>query len=151
MWKAGADQDVIEAKKVWGCQKGGFMRIWSGLGPQGGKGPSLSRARQGDRVYVTEGIEDALSVAVLKPYARVLAAISVENFREITLPPTVTHVTLVADNDPGAQAQAALEKAVLRLAQSGPNGRHVTVWRNEHGGKDHNDALLLADQAEGVA
>ena len=39
----------------------------------------------------------------------------------------------------------ALDRAVRVFAEE---GRHVRVWRNEYGGKDLNDALVLAMRAE---
>ncbi|MDD8022445.1 MAG: toprim domain-containing protein [Paracoccaceae bacterium] len=135
-------------KMVLGDYKGAAIRIWRGLGPRGGKGKTLAEVEPGARVYLTEGIEDAMSVADLLPQARVMAAISISNFGNVDLPPAVTEVVLVADQDFGAQAKEALDRAVQQHARA---GRTVRVWKNLHGGKDINDALQTARrQTEGA-
>lgn len=139
---------VPNAKKVYGQLKGGYIRLWSGLGPRGGKGPSLSKAGPGSRVYITEGIEDGLSVAVLKPDARVLVAVTLGNIREMKLPPMISHVTIVADNDPHPEQSRQIDMACSRFARE---GRKVDVWRNVYGGKDLNDALVAAMSEDGAA
>lgn len=130
---------VPKAKKCYGSPKGGFMRLWRGR-TDGKMNRNLSKAGDSLRVFVTEGIEDGLSVALTRPEARVLCAYSVGNFAEMVLPPQVSHVTLVADND-GPEGAKALEKALARLTSQ---GRKVDVWRNDHGGKDLNDAVMAA-------
>lgn len=135
---------VPAAKKVLGDYAGASIHIWSGLGPRGGKGGPLSRAAPGSRVYLTEGIEDALSVVALMPGARVLAAISLSNLGQVVLPDAIGAVTIVADRDPGKEAREALERAVQA---HGAAGREVRLWQNAHGGKDLNDALCAARSA----
>lgn len=136
---------IAHAKKVMGLKQGGCIRIWSGTGPRGGKGTPLNSAPAGSRVYLTEGIEDALSVVMLKPDARVVAAVDLGNMGAVALPPTVTEVVLCADND-GPEQAAALERAVEAHARA---GRTVRLWRNAWGGKDVNDALMMAGHEEG--
>ncbi len=128
---------VPEQKKVLGNYKGAAIRLWSGMGPRGGK-QRLSELKPGAHVYVAEGIEDALSAAVVLPEAVILAAISLSNMAGLWLPETVSDVTLIADRDPGEQAQNALQAAIAAHATA---GRRVRVWQNSQGGKDLNDAL----------
>lgn len=137
--------EVASPKKVYGSMKAGFIRLWSGTGPRGGKGAPLSQAPEGDHVYITEGIEDGLSMAVIKPSARVLCAISLGNFKEIELPAAIKRVTIVADNDEGAQQMKLVEQACAHFMGE---GRDTTIWKNTWGGKDLNDALIKAKQAE---
>jgi len=140
-------------KKVYGTKKGGFIRLIRGLGPRGGAVP-MSRAPQGSRAYIAEGIEDALSIGVINRmtgeprdgtpwYA--FAAVDLGNIREIRLPPQFTSVVIIADNDAGKPERAAIDRAVDRFARE---GRTVSVWRNRFGGKDANDALRAALDAE---
>ncbi|MEO1024042.1 MAG: toprim domain-containing protein [Pseudomonadota bacterium] len=129
---------VPNAKKVLGDYAGGTIHLWSGTGPRGGKGGSLSKAAPGTRVFIAEGIEDALSCAMLLPDERVLAAISLSNFGQVELPDNVSAVTLIADQDENDQAKAALERAIAAHRDA---GRSVSLWQNRHGGKDLNDAL----------
>lgn len=124
-------------KKVLGDYAGAAIRLWSGLGPRGGK-QRLSALPPGSHVYVAEGIEDALSCATILPEAVVLAAISLSNLGSLWLPETVAEVTLIADRDEGEQAQAALSRAIETHARA---GRRVRLWQNTGGGKDLNDAL----------
>ncbi len=130
--------DLPASKKVLGDYAGHAIHIWRGQGPRGGKPASLWQAPGPLRVFIAEGIEDALSAAMLLPEARILAAISLSNMGGVTLPPTVDHVTLIADQDENEQARAQLDRAVV-LHQTA--GRRVSVWRNTRGGKDLNDAL----------
>lgn len=127
-----------KAKMVWGDYRGAAIRLWRGLSDRGGRGAPLAKAEHGARVYLTEGIEDALSVAMLLPHARVLAAIANTNFANVELPPVVTEVVIVADQDADPDVRAVTERAVQAHAKA---GRVVRVWRNQHGGKDINDAL----------
>jgi hypothetical protein len=129
---------VPAPKKVLGAFAGGGIHIWSGIGPKGGKGAPLRDAPAGSRVYLTEGIEDALSVVVLAPQVRVLAAVSLGNLGEVALPEAVTEVVIVADRDEGAQAKAALRRAIDAHARA---GRRVRLWTPPEGCKDINDAL----------
>lgn len=138
---------VPRSKKVFGSLLRGYIRLWSGQGPRGGHGPALSKVGPGAEVYVTEGIEDGLSVVVLKPEAHVVVAVSLGNLREIVLPPNVAKVTLVRDNDPGRLAREQADRAIERWLGE---GRSVAQWLNHHGGKDLNDALLAALEAEGA-
>lgn len=136
---------VPEAKKVLGRFGGCCIRVWTGTGPRGGKGASLSRCPPGSHVYIAEGIEDALSAAMVAPDLRVLAAISLSNFGAVRLPANVSEVTIIADADEGDEQKAALDRAVQAHAKA---GRRVRVWINRHGGKDLNDALRDAQDGE---
>jgi len=129
---------VPKPKKVLGDYAGGAIHLWTGLGPRGGKGRRLAEAEPGSHVYLSEGIEDALSCVMILPEARVLAAISLSNFGAVKLPSTIAEVTLIADQDDGAQAQDMLKRAIAAHAKA---GRRVRVWQNAEGGKDLNDAL----------
>lgn len=138
--------DVPVAKKVLGNAWEHGITVWNGLGPKGGKPSSLPQCDAGTRVYLTEGIEDALSVALLIPAARVVAAVSLGNLRAIKLPRAVSAVTIVADRDEGREERALLERAVEAHRQA---GRTVSVWLPPEGCKDINDALKDAQRGAG--
>jgi hypothetical protein len=144
-----------DAKKVFGDYTGGSARLSGELGPRGGH-LTLRQAALGARVFITEGIENALSLAMLRslrgqPPAYIIAAGMIWNIGRVELPPEVTSVTLAADNDQGEQAKAALAEAVeLHSAR----GREVRVWRSDVPGEDVNVALrraLAAEQRKGAA
>jgi len=139
---------VASPIKVYGTMKGGFIRLWSGSGPRGGKAAPLSKAPDGDHVYITEGIEDGLSAAVIWPEGRVLAAVSLGNIKEMQLPEAIKRITIIADNDEGKEQQRLLEQAVAHFMQQ---GRDVKIWKNTWGGKDLNDAMIKAKQAESAS
>lgn len=133
-------------KKVLGDYAGAAINIWRGIGPRGGKPASLPQCPPDTHVYIAEGIEDALSVALLLRDERVIAAISLSNLGQVRLPDNVSTVTLVADQDDHIQARAQLMRAAELHQQA---GRVVKLWQNPWGGKDLNDALRAAhDQSQ---
>lgn len=134
---------VPKGKLVLGRYGGGWITVWNGIGPRGGKPGSLLRAPMGQHVYIAEGVEDALSAVMLLPEARILAALSLSNLGALDLPANVATVTLVADLDANEAAQAALSRAIEQHQKA---GREVRLWQNRHGGKDLNDALLSAKE-----
>ena len=147
-------QDMPKAKKVFTDYTGGGIRLCGALGPRGGQ-MKLNDAPQGSKVFIAEGIENALSLITLRqmrglPPAFVVAAGAIWNMAEILLPATIGSVTLCADNDSGEQAQAQLAKAVKFHADK---GRSVQVWSSPIPGEDLNDALkrAMAEQKEGAA
>lgn len=142
---------VDDAKKVFGDYSGASARLCGALGPRGGH-LKLRDAPEGATVFVTEGIENGLSLVALRaltgrPPAFVIAAGAVFNFARVELPDTVSRVVLAADNDQGDHARAALQAAIEAQAAQ---GREVRVWRSPVPGEDLNDALkrALAAQAE---
>ncbi|GGH36184.1 Toprim domain-containing protein [Cribrihabitans marinus] len=141
---------VRQPKKVLGDYAGAGINIWRGRGPRGGKPASLPQCPPGTRVYLAEGIEDALSVALLLPDERAVAAISLSNLGALKLPENVSEVTLVADRDENEQARAQLLRAAELHQQA---GRTVRLWQNPLGGKDLNDALraVQGQRKEGAA
>lgn len=149
--------NIEDAKKVFTDYTGGSIRLSRGIGPKGGRGAGLAHCPPGTRVFITEGIENGLSLMMLRhlagqPPVYVLAAGSIWNMAHVELPSGVAQVVLAADNDSHPQAREALERAVVAHADK---GRSVAVWRSDFAGEDLNDALrrVLAapDMAEGAA
>lgn len=137
-------------KKVLGEYFGASIHVWKGIGPRGGKPGSLRNVPEGSRVFITEGLEDALSAVMLMPEARVLAAVSLGNLGHVDLPRAVTDVTLLADQDDNDTAREMLRRAVLKLQN---DGRRVRLFQNRWGGKDLNDAyrgVVLENQGKGA-
>ncbi len=137
--------EMLKAKKVYGWEDGCAIRLSSGTGPRGGKGPPLADCPPGSRVYIAEGIETALSAGILRPEARVMAAYSLSNMGQVALPDNVAEVVLLADHDTNAEAQASLQDAI---AAHQAKGRAVFVWRSPVPGEDLNDALRRAQAEE---
>ncbi|MEN9854951.1 MAG: hypothetical protein RLZZ157_77 [Pseudomonadota bacterium] len=107
------------------------------------------------KLIVTEGVEDALTQAMMYPDVRVWAAGSVWNMGALNIPPHVHDVVLVGDNDEGREAKRAFENVCVKISaqlrQAGrPMGDGRLTIRRAAGYKDFNDALM-AKIARGVA
>lgn len=145
--------DTGDAKMVLGNMWGGFIPIH-----KGSSGKAMSAALPGEPVYVTEGIEDALVVRMMKPEARIVAAISLGNIGAIILPSAIERLVIVADRDEKPQAQEQLERSIAQQQARGLDVRLV-MPPAEHAGepvKDMNDWLVAwlksrARQQKGVA
>jgi phage/plasmid primase-like uncharacterized protein len=112
---------------------GGTIRLW-----RGASGKPLAAAPPGEVVVIAEGIETALSVAISCSELRVMAAVSLGNMSRIDLPAAIATVIICGDNDePGSQAEAALNAAAARFAAQ---GRKVRIARSPVG-SDFNDCL----------
>jgi hypothetical protein len=122
------------AKTVLGSYAGGFIRL-----SRGASGKPWGELRGTDTVAMAEGIENALSVAMLVPEWRCAAAVAVANMGAIDLPDACRDLVVCADNDaPDSAAVVTLQNALVRLAAS---GRRVRVARPDPGIKDWNDQL----------
>lgn len=121
------------AKKVLGPMWGGFVPI-----NKGASGKSMAKMPADEPVYVTEGIEDALCVRMVRPGFRIIAAVSLGNMGAIILPPAARRIVIVADRDDNADAQAALERSI---AAQQARGLQVDMIMPPVGVKDVNDWL----------
>lgn len=137
----GADLGVPkgQAKKVLGKSGGAFVPLRKGASQH-----SMGTMRRPETIYVTEGIEDALTVAMVKPEARVVAAYSLGNLGAIQFPAAVQTIVIVADRDDNIREQDALERAIARQQA---RGHRVQFVMPPVGFKDMNAWL----QATGVA
>jgi hypothetical protein len=141
-WKAfGA-----ESKTILGAKSGASIRLC--------RGPSakpLASAPEGEWIGIAEGIENALSAAVITRDEmlsevvaagglRILAAATLENIGKVALPDHIGGVWLIADNDGlGSPASLALEKAADQLLDRDID---VKISRAPPGFKDWNAALM---------
>lgn len=133
-----------DAKMVVGPIAGAFVPI-----NKGASGKSMRAASAEEPFYITEGIEDAIVVAMHRPHLRVIAAYSLANLGEIAFPAPPQgggrRLVLVADRDSNERAQEQLERSIARQQARG----HVveTVFPPEPF-KDMNDWWLaeLAQQ-----
>jgi len=140
-------QGVRDAKMTLARYRGGFISLWKGIriDPDTGeirKNPSLAKCKAPVWVDVTEGIEDGLSVAVADPSLRVIAAVSVGNWRNIRLPEIVEGVVLWQQNDPPDSDAAKRFRQVVENFQS--QGKRVRLARPPEGFKDPNEILQRA-------
>jgi len=136
IWRKASLRD---ARKVLGSYAGGFVPIW-----RGASAIPLRAAPDGETVAIAEGIETALSVALVAPELRVLAAVSLSNLGRMVLPETVRSVIICADNDaPESPAALALVRAIDCFAAQ---GREVRMARSPTG-KDFNDAITAEESS----
>ena len=123
---------LIEAKKSIGKYQGGFIPLWKGE-----HRCSLKDLPAGVPIYVSEGIEDGLSVALARPKLRVIAGVSLSNIGALELPANCP-VHLLAQRDEKMKAIEAFETALKRLQE---RGHKVFLIYPPEGFKDYNDTL----------
>lgn len=104
-------------KKTLGPFAGGCIRL-----ARGKSGKPLNEAPDDDEIFVTEGIEDGLTLAEANPDWRVVACVSLGNMSALELPTNVARVTVMADNDKKAAPRRMLDRALDHLAR-----RHKSV------------------------
>lgn len=134
--------DVTTPKKVLGAIGGAFIPV-----NKGASGKSMRAMPEGEAVYVTEGIEDALVIRMKKPEARIIAAYSLDNIGAVVLPPAARRLVVVADRDENPREQDKLERAIARQQA---RGLKVEIVMPPVGVKDFNDWLRQA-QTRGAA
>lgn len=119
-------------KKVLGALRGGCIPI-----ARGAAATPLPEVTADETVAVTEGVEDALTVALHMPEWRVLAAVSLGNMAELELPARIARLVLVFDRDgENAAARRARDRAIAAHQRQ---GREVRVVLPPEGYKDVND------------
>lgn len=130
--------DSPNAKMVLGCQLGGFIPI-----NKGASNKSLRKMPEGETIYLTEGLEDAIVVRMKMPHVRIIASINVGNIGAIVLPEQTGKLVIVADRDEEPKAIDALERSIAR--QQG-RGVDVQLVMPPVGIKDVNDWLMKASR-----
>lgn len=151
---------VMNPKLTLGPIRGGVIPLWRGASRLAWSAlwdAELSiewpETEADKAVTLTEGIEDALSLAIAAPERRVVACVSLANMGSAVLPPCLTDVTIAADNDAaGSVAEAKGLPRVIDALQA--QGRTVRVARPPAGHKDFNawmQALQVPAPAEAVA
>jgi hypothetical protein len=123
---------LVEAKKSLGKYQGGFIPLWKGA-----HRCSLKDLPPGTPIYVSEGIEDGLSVALARPSARVIAAVSLSNIGSLELPDHCP-IHILGQRDEKMKAIEAFEGALARLQE---RGYAVFLVYPPDGFKDYNDVL----------
>ncbi|MDX3883593.1 MAG: toprim domain-containing protein [Sphingomonas sp.] len=130
---------VPDPKKTIGryqdARGGAYIPLWKGVCRK-----TLAEIDAGTDVYVSEGIEDGLSVALMRPELRVIAAVALSNMGNIVLPPQAGRLVVIRQNDASdSKAAAALEKAIARQQA---RGREVAAICPPPEFKDFNDWLM---------
>ena len=124
--------DCKNPKKVLGAMWGGFIPI-----NKGQSGKPMRVMPEDEPVYITEGIEDALVVRMVRPHARIVCAISLGNIGAVVLPEQAKRLVIVADRDDKPAAIDALERSIaqqqarglqVRLVMPPPPFKDLNAW-----------------------
>jgi hypothetical protein len=127
---------VTPARKMFGPAQGAAIAVWRGQSALPVKEANAHGIA--DTLVLTEGIEDALSVAISAPDFRVWAVGSLGNLRFLKLPACAHDVIVFADNDwTKPEAEAEFKRGLAALAEQ---NKRVKVARSSSG-KDANDLL----------
>lgn len=124
---------IAEPKVTLGKYQGGHIPLWKGTCDK-----TLRKIAGDTPVYVSEGIEDGLSVAFVNRELRVIAGVSLDNIGGLELPEQAGPLVIVGQNDSQMQAVDSLERAVQRQQYA---GRKVQMIFPPYGFKDFNDWL----------
>ena len=128
-------------KMTIGPYQGGCIPLWKGA-----CGKTLREIDPGTPVYVSEGIEDGLSVAIASPERRVVAAVAIANMGGLELPAQAGPLVLIGQNDPiDSKAVEAFERAIARQRGAGSRldpPRKVQLMFPPPCFKDFNDLLM---------
>lgn len=125
---------VAEAKKVLGNFHGGVIPLHKGDCRK-----TLRDIDVGTPIYLSEGLEDGLTVAMARPDLRVLAGVSLGNLGNVILPEQAGPLTLICQNDPpGSKAEESFQAQIGKLQRAG-RAVHL-MWPKPHY-KDFNDQL----------
>ena len=137
--KAWVKAEMDSPKMMLGPSAGAAIQVWCGYG---GDAKQAKIARPGARperpLVLAEGIEDALSAALVRPDLPCWAAGSLSAIGAVRLPRETKHILLVADNDAAETTARAFKKAAAAHVDA---GRDVRVLRMPDGVKDANDFL----------
>jgi hypothetical protein len=109
-----------DAKVAFGPYAGGLISVWKGR-----TGKSLRHLEAGEWVAMTEGVEDALTIAMVQPQMRAVAAISLSNLKNVTFPDRLAGLYLCADNDVKPEPQEAFRRAKAQIMSRGIAVREV--------------------------
>ncbi|HZL00485.1 MAG TPA: toprim domain-containing protein [Caulobacteraceae bacterium] len=135
--RPGEKADLDPPRKMWPQSEGAAIRLWRGA-------TGLTEREAADRgvvedLVLCEGVEDGLSIALMTPELRIVAAGSLPGMLAYTPPKFVRRIIVAADNDwAKPQAQAMLDRACARLHAE--FGKLISIARSPEG-KDFNDLL----------
>jgi hypothetical protein len=139
---------LAEPKMCLGSFWGAHIPLWKG---DCGEMP-LSRVPDETDVWISEGIEDGLTIACADPRLRTVAAVTLGNIGAMQLPEQIGAIVLIGQRDTKAQPIAELEKIVQLRAEQ---GYQVDLVLPPEGVKDANqlaqDGVPDAGQQRGAA
>jgi hypothetical protein len=126
-----------DAKLTMGTYRGGHIPLWKGVHP--GK---LADLPAGVDAYVSEGIEDGLSIAIEYPDRRVIAGVALSNIGGIALPGHFknrqSRMVIIGQHDENEKTIGQLERTIGRQQEA---GHRVASIYPDPDYKDFNDQL----------
>ncbi|KEZ00639.1 hypothetical protein AI27_05635 [Sphingomonas sp. BHC-A] len=122
-----------DAKLTLGPSLGGHIPLWKGEHRH-----PLRNIPPGTDVYMSEGIEDGLSIAMVRPSLRVIAGVSLGKMGAVELPSQMGALVIIGQNDMKPEPIEALERAI---AEQQNKGRTVRTIYPPQQFKDFNDML----------
>lgn len=129
-----ANGQLVKPKIIRGSFGGGHIPINKGVCRK-----PLKDLTAGTAVFISEGIEDALTIAMARPDARIIAAATGGNIGDVDLPPQCGPITIIGQNDPdGSGGDRGVEKAIGALQL---RGFSVSCMWPKAEYKDFNDQL----------
>lgn len=141
--ECGKKANIMTPKKALGSVQGGWVHVWKGKNQT-----PITEISPNEVIFITEGIEDALAIALKRPEYRVLSSVSLANMGAIDLPCLPRGVVLFGDNDDNPQAIAQFNSA--KIAWEKKVSRVVAVKPNIQGCKDANDLLILSQKNQTI-
>ena len=134
---------LTEPKKHIGKIKGGIIPVWNGMFVCAKTNRLMMRrplahADPDETVYLTEGVEDALSIAWANPEYRVCATGGMFFFAHVWLPKQIRSVCVMADNDSSIKKQQQLKNQLMLLKE---RGLTVECCYPPHEVKDWNELI----------
>lgn len=128
-------QGMADAKQSYSAVAGGCISIWRG---EDATRP-LKKMVEGEWIVATEGIEDALSIAIAAPEMRIVACVALPFLGGMFLPKACAGVTWHRHRGDGADALAQLARQYAALEKRGIAVREV--WAPD-AAKDFNAWLM---------
>lgn len=125
---------LADAKLTLGPTLGGYIPL-----NKGRHACALKDIPEGTDIYLSEGIEDGLSVAMGRPDLRIIAGVSLSKLGSVMLPDQMGALVLIMQRD--AADSAAAEAVERAIAQHQRAGRRVKMLWPPDGFKDWNDWL----------
>jgi hypothetical protein len=124
---------LADAKLTMGTYAGGHLPLWKGL-----HSAKLAAIPHGTDVFVSEGIEDGLSIAMAFPERRIVAGVALANIGGMQLPDQAGRLVLIGQNDENPKTIEAVEASIARQQKA---GRKVATIFPRPEFKDFNDQL----------
>lgn len=125
--------DLEKAKLAYSAYAGAWVPLW-----RGASGKPLRQHPEDHDIGTCEGVEDGLSIAMVRPELRMLPTLSLSNLGNLVLP-AHKDLYVCADNDTHPDAIAGFDSSWKRLAARGYN---LIETRPPPEHKDFNDWLM---------